>query len=457
VVRRIRAISALVLSASCGGAAAVPQPAPMPASTSADSVVASALDERAPTDATGGASARGRVLPSAFTRQHVFLRAVVGGAPTLLLFDSGASATILSPRLVRRLGLAYRGRYTAFGIGEPVTGAGVYDGTTIQIGSLEIRPSTVLSWPDAAFPTYGGSAPDGVIGYDLLAASVVTVDVINDRVVAFDSVSGLPPARPGAQEVALRITHGLPVVQADVFASNRSGATAPAAAALSLVIDFGAGAGVQLSRGASERLGFPARLRETRMRQLVGIGGVVELLEGLTDSVRIAGAFIPGVVVAIDTAETSTVALADAEGFIGTEVLRRFAVTLDYARGRALFEPNALLRAPFCRNAAGVCVRTETGLRGAEVVHVEPGSPAARVGIRPRYLILGIDGTSIAQLSVGEIDRLLDLGPAALLEIVRSAAQIRSPTRADAPPQRRLPARVLVRDLVTEFVRLPRD
>jgi hypothetical protein len=404
------------------------------------------------------ASNSGRVLPSAFTRQHVFLRATVGGTPTLLLFDSGASATILSPLLVRRLGLAYRGRYTAFGIGEPVTSASVYDGTEIRIGGLRIRPSTVLSWPDAALPTYAGSVPDGVIGYDLLAASVVTVDVVNGRVVAFDTAAPSPPLRRGAQEVALRVTHGLPVVQADVFGGGQSSPIPLAPTSVAVVIDFGAGAGVQLSRSASERLGFPARLRETRTRQLIGIGGTVDLPEGLSDSVRIAGALIPQVVVATDTAETASVALADADGLIGTDVLRRFTVTLDYARGRAVFEPNALLRAPFCRNTAGVCVRMETGLRGAEVVHVDPGSLAARAGIRPLHLILAIDGTPIAQLSVSEIDRLLDRGPGTLLEVVRSAAHLPVPTRPNSPPQRgwlqrRVPARD--RDPVSEFVRLP--
>ena len=395
----------------------------------------------------------GHVLPSVFTRQHVFLRATVGGTPAILLFDSGASVTILSPRLVRRLGLSYRGRYTAFGIGEPVTGASVYEGTEIRIGRVQLRPPTVLSWDDATFPTYGGSLPDGVIGYDLLAASVVTIDVANGRFVAFDTAMPPQPPQRGAREIALHVNHGLPVVQADIFPGGNGSPIPAMPASLAVVIDFGAGAGVHLSRGVSARLGFPAGLRERRVRQLIGIGGTVELSEGLTDSVRIAGASIPHAVVAVDTTETASVALAGAEGFVGTEVLRRFTVTLDYARGRAVFEPNALLRMPFCRNAAGICVRTETGLRGAEVIFVDPGSPGARVGIRPRYLILGIDGTSIAQLSVAEVDRLLDRGAGAQLEIVRSMVQIARPDAAPlrGPAQRR----PLARDRISEFVRLP--
>lgn len=451
----VRALSILALSAACGGAGAVPQPAPTPAPASTDAAVAPFPAESSAAAGVALAGTGGRALPSVFSRQHIFLRATVGGAPALLLFDSGASATILSPRLVRRLGLSYRGRYMAFGIGEPVTGASVYEGTEIRIGPVQLRPLTVLSWADAAFPAAGGSVPDGVIGYDLLAASVVTIDVVNGRVVAFDTAAPPQPRRRGAQEVALRVTHGLPVVQADIFSGGHGSPFPAAPTSLAVVIDFGAGAGFQLSRGASERLGFPARLREMRVRQLVGIGGTVELPEGLVDSVRIAGASIPRAVVATDTAETASVALADAEGFVGTEVLRRFAVTLDYARGRAVFEPNALLRMPFCRNAAGICVRTETGLRGAEVVFVDPGSPAARVGIRPRHLILGIDGTSIAQLSVVEVDRLLDRAAGALLEIVRSTAQIRALAR-EGPPQRNpVQRRAPTRDRMSEFVRLP--
>ena len=456
--RSARALSSLALSAACAGPAVLPQAGPTPAPTpvSAEPTAAPALAESSASTGPTLSGSGGRTLPSVFSRQHVFLRAIVGGTPCLLLFDSGASATILSPRLVQRLGLAYRGRYMAFGIGEPVTGASVYEGTEIRIGPVQLRPPTILSWATATFPTYGGSVPDGVIGYDLLAASVVTIDVANGRVVAFDTAAPRQRPRRGAQEVVLRVTHGLPVVEADIFPGGRGLPVAPAPTSLAVVIDFGAGAGVQLSRGASARLGFPARLRETRLRQLVGIGGTVELPEGLTDSIRIAGVSIPQAVIAVDTTETASVALADAEGFVGTEVLRRFAVTLDYAHGRAVFEPNALLRVPFCRNAAGICVRTEAGLRGAEVVFVDPGSPGARVGIRPRYLILGIDGTSLAQLSVAEVDRLLDRASGAQLEIVRSAVQVRATTARDSPAlrgaaQRRMPTR----DRLSEFVRLP--
>jgi predicted metalloprotease with PDZ domain len=168
---------------------------------------------------------------------------------------------------------------------------------------------------------------------------------------------------------------------------------------------------------------------------------------------RVAGASIPEAIVTADTTETPSVALADAEGFIGTEVLRRFAVTLDFARRRALFEPNAIVRAPFCRNAAGVCVRAEAGRRGAEVVFVDPGSAAARAGIRPGFLILAVDGTAVGQLTIAEVDRLLERAPGLLLEIVRSATQLRGLTRQDVGrgPLRRVPAR----ERVGEMIRLP--
>jgi predicted metalloprotease with PDZ domain len=168
-------------------------------------------------------------------------------------------------------------------------------------------------------------------------------------------------------------------------------------------------------------------LRDARTRQLVGIGGAVEL----------------------------RVALADADGFIGTEVLRRFAVTLDYARGRAVFEPNIALRAPFCRNAAGLCVRTGSAVRGAEVFWVDAGSSGARAGIRPGNLILAIDGTSVINLSTTDVDRLLDRGPGPMLEIARSAAQFRALSRDAATQRGPISRRAPVRERVGELVRLP--
>ncbi len=449
----VQLLTILALAAACGGRPAVrPSSEPAPSATPAG---APALT-RDPADASATAATTGLVLPTVFTRHHAFIRATIGGAPALLLFDSGASATILSPRLVRRLGLPYRGRYMAFGIGEPVTGASLHEGTEIAMGPLAIRPATVLSWTDAGFPTFGQTAPDGIIGYDLLRSYVVMVDVHGGRIIAFDSSAAPRAVRRGGQTVPLRVTNGLPVIDIDVFASQTTVVVgAPVVSTLPVVVDFGAGAGVQVSRDAAERLGFPARLREARPRQMVGIGGTVELLEGLADSVRIAGSTIPQPIIAADTSTVSSIALADAQGFIGTEVLRRFAVTLDYPRGRAVFEPNAALRAPFCRNTAGLCVRSETSLRGAEVYFVDPGSPGARAGIRPGNLILSIDGTSVAQFSALEVDRLLDRGIGAMLEIVRNSAQFRALARDGAPqrgsPQRRSSAR----ERVGEMVRLP--
>jgi hypothetical protein len=458
----MRVVVSLTLAAACGGGPARPSPLPtlptpsaMPAG--APTPIRDPGEQRAAADAArvGIAVGDGLILPAVFTRHHAFIRATVGGTPALLLFDSGASATILSPRLVRRLGLAYRGRYVAFGIGEPVTGASQYEGTDIAMGPLAIRPETVLSWSDAGFPMYGRTIPDGIVGYDLLRSYVLMVDVHAGRIVAYDSSSAPQAVRRGGETLALRVTNGLPVVDIDVFAGTLTPLAAPAVATtLAVVIDFGAGAGVQVSREASQRLGFPARLRDARARQMVGIGGTLELLEGLADSVRIAGAAIPNAIIAADTSTVSSVALADAHGFIGTEVLRRFAVTLDYPRGRAVFEPNAALRAPFCRNNAGLCVRSEASLRGVEVYFVDAGSPGARAGIRPGNLILAIDGTSVAQFTPGEIDRMLDRGPGAVLEVVRSSAQFRTLGR-DGTPRGPLSRRPVPRERVGESVRLP--
>lgn len=398
----------------------------------------------------------GAALPAVFTRHHVFVRAIVGGEPALLLFDSGASATILSPRIVRRLGLAFRRRHVAFGIGELVTGASVHDGTDIRMGDVRIRPRTILSWPDAGFPRYGTSVPDGIVGYDLLRSFSVLVDVAGGRLIAFDTSASATATGHAARTIPLRVTNGLPVVRSELFvrAADTASARSSTAAGLNLVVDFGAGAGLQLTRAASAQLALPARLRDVRNRQLVGIGGAVELPEGVIDSMRIAGGTVPDVPVASDTSAIPTVALADADGFVGTEVLRRFVVTFDYARGRAVFEPTSGLRAPFCRNAAGLCVRVGAAVRGAEVFWVDAGSPGARAGVRPGNVILAIDGTPVQHIGVVEMDRLLDRADGPMLEIARSAAQLRGLTRdvtPRSPPGRRAPSR----ERIGELVKLP--
>ena len=74
-------------------------------------------------------------------------------------------------------------------------------------------------------------------------------------------------------------------------------------------------------------------------------------------------------------------------------------------------------------SADGSASQEETTYRGAEVLEVEPGSPAADAGLREKDLIIGIDDTPVGgAAALTGVVRGLASGSTHQLEVVRDGA-----------------------------------
>ena len=381
-------------------------------------------------------------LPSAFSESYVFLRADIGGQPALLLFDSGAGATVLLPEVVARLGLAERGRRLTFGLGGTAPQARTYQGVTIRIGTDSVAVPAVVSWPEAELPSLGAEHAVGVIGADLLLARVVEIDWAAATVTAWDTATVL---RTGSADdvVALSVSQSLPVLSLHAHTGTRVD-TVP------MVVDYGSSAALIFDGSADAGRRIAPAMREVRTRRLIGVGGAVDGPEGRVDSVAIGRQRIRAPLAFIDTAGVRSVSLAGAHGILGTELLRRFSVVLDYTRGRAIFRPTRRLTAPFCRNASGVCFeRTSTSL--PRVAFVDQGSPAGRAGLLTGDILVTLDGVAAGELADREIDARLDQTGTSHVVEVRRGVSATGVTAVTASPQSarqrapRPPATVLIR------------
>lgn len=391
-----------------------------------------------PAEAAGVAVGTRR-LPAVFGDSWVFLRATVGGRPALLLFDSGAGSTMLSADLVARLGLAERGQRVTFGLGATAVRATTHAGTAVRVGDLALEVPLVLSWPDAELPTIGGERAVGIIGADLLRDHAVEVDWAAGVLAAWDS-GAAPTARAGDESLSLAVVQSLPVVTLRAVAGGR-GMQVP------VIVDYGSSSALILDGGSDAGRRLAPQLREVRGRRMSGLGGTIDGPEGRLDTLALGGVALWGVPTFVDTAGLRTTSLADAQGLLGTELLRRYAVVLDYARGRLLLRAPDASRgagprrapAPFCRNLSGVCVeRLASGQ--LRVGHVEPRSPAARAGLVPGDQLLSLDGLSAAELwmlSDAEIDARLDQAGMAHVAEVRRGTTPAARGQQPLPPSSR--------------------
>jgi hypothetical protein len=389
--------------------------------------------------APAGAIAGGERLPALFSDNYVFLRGSIGGHPVLLLFDSGAGSMVLSQGLVARLGLAPRGQRVTFGLGTTAVQASVHAGMPVQIGSVVLRPTDILTWPDTDLPSLGAERAQGIVGAELLHARIVEVNWQEEALLSWDTSAVVPP-RLLDESVRLDVVHSLPVVTLRTHARGRNDS-------LRVVLDYGSSGSLILDGNAEVARGIISNLREIRTRRVIGVGGSVDGPEGRLDSLTIGRQVMRFPLAFVDTSGVRTVSLAGAQGLVGTELLRRVSIVLDYRRELAILRPTRRLQFPFCRNASGVCFERTVTSNAPRVAYLEPRSPAGRSGLAVGDVLLAIDGIPVSELTDRDIDARFDLTGAMHTVEVRRGSQNHtrptSPTRGR--PTSRPPITVIVR------------
>jgi C-terminal processing protease CtpA/Prc len=88
-------------------------------------------------------------------------------------------------------------------------------------------------------------------------------------------------------------------------------------------------------------------------------------------------------------------------GNIGSGLLRRFTITLDYRNQRIYFAPNARTITPDAYDRAGLWINRDG--HAFRVVAVVDGSPAAAAGVAAGDRIVAVDGVRAASVELGEL------------------------------------------------------
>ncbi|MDD5186312.1 MAG: PDZ domain-containing protein, partial [Paludibacter sp.] len=106
------------------------------------------------------------------------------------------------------------------------------------------------------------------------------------------------------------------------------------------------------------------------------------------------------------------------DGTIGSEILSRFNLFIDYSQKQLFFKPNSNFKKPFNYNIAGIEVTQVLPLiPQTEVWRVWENSPAAIAGVQVGDQIIEINGQKAFQMSVGEIKMLMETPSKGTMEL----------------------------------------
>ena len=150
------------------------------------------------------------------TADGFLLPAFIAPSPDTLwlLFDSGAGRTLLSREAADRLGLHATAQGTIHGVGSGAVPVSIVPAVTLALPGIRLDSVDLRLTPKSELSSGGSPGIDGIIGYDLLCTSVVTVDFGSGHVTV------LSPrhyhAAPSADVRPLLIRNGWPYVRATI-------------------------------------------------------------------------------------------------------------------------------------------------------------------------------------------------------------------------------------------------
>jgi hypothetical protein len=250
----------------------------------------------------------------------IFFEARLNGSAERLMFyfDSGAGRTLLDTAAAKRLGIRATESSTIGGAGSGRTPVKVARNATMAFGGIEVRNLTLNLMDLGELAGSWGHRLDGIIGYDVLCGSVVTVDFAAHQL-TFTSPEQFTP-RTTAESLPLEVEGRWPYIHAELKVPGRPAVTDR------FLIDSGSADAVDHPI-IKESTG-PLRKTQTG----VGIGHPVDGAIGPNEWLRL-GRFT------IRSTQTACCSGNPADDrVIGNAILSRFVVTFDYRHGRLLLE-----------------------------------------------------------------------------------------------------------------------
>jgi hypothetical protein len=346
--------------------------------------------------AGGDASA---TVPFELLNNHIYVEVRLNGkGPFKLLCDTGGG-NIVTPEVVKALGIAAQGALEARGAGEGSEDAGLTRIQTVQLGGVELRDQLFAVLSFGTLSAVEGVTVQGLVGYEIFKRFVVTIDYAGRRLTLRNPASHREDG-PGSA-VPFRFDQHIPQVDGAIDGiPGKFWLDTGSRGSLSIMAPFAE------SHGLVKRYG--ARLEAVTGW---GIGGAARALLARAGRLTLGdGVVVDRPVVDISVQKQGGETDRYVAGNVGGAILKRFTLTFDYGRQRVTFAPNAAAPAAQPYDRSGLWLNVAAG--GFEVMDVVAGGPGAKAGLRVGDRVLAVDGKPAADVSLPALRDRFSTAPA---------------------------------------------
>jgi hypothetical protein len=305
----------------------------------------------------------------------VFEAMINGKGPFQLIFDTGAGVNILNPAVIAQLGLPVESSSIAVpAMGGPVESK-AFQADEVRINNLRLPQQTFyaiqLPWPD-------GTGPVGAVGYEVMRQLVVTIDYAHQLLTFFNPVSFVYRGR--AQKLPLEPDPTQVVVKASIGGGEQG----------DFVIDTGDFGGFSVNQWFVKKFAVLDRVPH-RYHGVFARGAGGDSPPGWLTRIKtvcIEKNCVHRVITYLSDGQASWDQHA---GTIGQDILKRFAVTVDWPHQALYLERNPGRARPDVFNRSGILDDFDENGKELKVVAVLPKSPGDKAGVKVGDRIVLID------------------------------------------------------------------
>lgn len=322
------------------------------------------------------------------------------------LVDTGVRSNILfSKTLGDLLGLEYTRRLSIAGAdGSTLIMAQVSPINSLDImGKIEGKLQSLLVLEEDFFELESviGVPVYGIIGYEFFKFNPVKINY-DDGFIDFYRENSLKWKPPFYRKFDLELEESKAYITAKINQKNGPKLEAK------LLIDTGANHGLLLNQETSDEIKMPPIFIESQLGQ--SLGGVLYGFIGRVKSLKLKDLGMREVLTSYPEKNTFSeiIVATGRQGSLGSEVLGRTRLILDYPRERALIRKGENFYSPFEFDMSGLVVRKIPNDENRFYIsEVREGSPAYKTGILPYDEILTVNKIPIFLYELSDVFKLL--------------------------------------------------
>ncbi len=343
-----------------------------------------------------------------------------GNDPVNFLLDTGVKTNILfSKKLGDKLGMEYVRSLNLVGAdGKTVLTASVSINNHLDAGNVEGISQTILVLDEDFFELESviGIPVYGVIGHEFFKLNPVKIDYDKARL-TFYAENKMRWRPIGFRKIDISIENNKPYLSSKVRQIGGSTLSAK------LLIDTGANHGLLLNQETSDKIVLPPFKLESDLGR--SLGGDLFGWIGRTKQLNIGGLKFYDIITSFpdETDYSYVIKETGRQGSLGSEVLSRMEMVIDYPRERLLYKKSSTYINPFEYDMSGITPKIlPSEERRIYVAQVKQSSAAAIAGIKVFDEIIKISNIPIEFWQITDIIKLFrsEVGKRVSITILRA-------------------------------------